>query len=48
MCPNECPGLPDVWGSEFDKLYTSYETAGKGRKTFKARELWQAIIDAQI
>lgn len=48
MCPNECPGLPDVWGEEFDSLYTSYEKSGKGRKTIKARELWQAIIDAQI
>jgi len=25
MCPNECPGLPDVWGEKFDDLYTTYE-----------------------
>lgn len=25
MCPNECPGLSDCWGEEFEKLYTSYE-----------------------
>jgi ribonucleoside-diphosphate reductase alpha chain len=37
MCPNECPGLQDVWGEEFDALYTGYEQSGKGRKTFKAR-----------
>lgn len=22
FCPNEGPGLADVWGDEFDKLYT--------------------------
>ena len=22
MCPAECPGLADVWGEEFEKLYT--------------------------
>lgn len=48
MCPNECPGLPEVWGDEFEKLYMFYEQNGKGRKSIKARDLWQAIIDAQI
>lgn len=48
MCPNECPGLPDTWGKEFNKLYTKYEKEGKGRKTVKARDLWGKIIDAQI
>jgi ribonucleotide reductase alpha subunit len=48
MCPNECPGLQDVWGEEFNALYTKYETEKKGRKTFKARELWQAIVDSQV
>ena len=37
MCPNECPGLQDVWGEEFIALYTKYEAEKKGRKTFKAR-----------
>ncbi len=48
MCPNECPGLCDVYGDEFDALYTSYENAGKGRKTIKARELWEKILESQI
>lgn len=48
MCPNECPGLCEVYGEEFDALYTSYETAGKGRKTIKARELWEKILESQI
>ncbi|WP_395045118.1 ribonucleoside-diphosphate reductase subunit alpha [Flavobacterium sp.] len=48
MCPNECAGLCDVYGDEFEALYTSYETAGKGRKTVKARELWEKILESQI
>ncbi|WP_396142265.1 ribonucleoside-diphosphate reductase subunit alpha [Flavobacterium sp.] len=48
MCPNECPGLDDVYGDEFEALYTSYEAQGKGRKTIKARELWEKILESQI
>ncbi|KAH9492642.1 Ribonucleoside-diphosphate reductase large subunit [Bulinus truncatus] len=47
MCPNECPGLADVWGEEFEKLYTKYEAEGKGKKTVKAQKLWYAIIESQ-
>jgi ribonucleoside-diphosphate reductase alpha chain len=48
MCPNECPGLYDVYGDEFEKMYESYEAQGKGRKTIKARELWEKILESQI
>ncbi len=24
MCPNECPGLEDVWGDDYEKLYEKY------------------------
>jgi len=48
MCPDECPGLADVYGDEFVKLYTKYELAGKGRKTMKARDLWFQVLDAQM
>jgi ribonucleoside-diphosphate reductase alpha chain len=48
MCPNECPGLSDCHSTEFEALYTKYEAEGKFRKQIKARELWAAIIDAQI
>ncbi|OWT38985.1 ribonucleoside-diphosphate reductase large subunit [Cryptococcus neoformans] len=47
MCPAECPGLADVYGEEFEKLYESYERQGKGRKTIKAQKLWFAILEAQ-
>ena len=48
FCPNEAPGLQDVWGDEFEKLYTQYEREGRARSTFKAQKLWFAIIDSQI
>jgi ribonucleoside-diphosphate reductase alpha chain len=48
MCPNECPGLSDCHSEEFEKLYTKYEEEGRFRRQIKARELWAAIIEAQI
>ncbi len=48
FCPNEAPGLFDVYGAEFKELYERYEREGKARKTIRAQELWFAILDAQI
>ena len=48
MCPNECPGMDEVHSDEFEALYTKYEAEGKGRKTIKARELWEKILESQI
>ena len=48
MCPNECPGMADVHSDVFEALYVKYETEGKGRKTIKARELWEKILESQI
>ena len=48
MCPNECPGLYDCHSEEFEKLYLKYESDQKGRKTIKARELWEKILESQI
>ncbi|MBL7943303.1 MAG: ribonucleoside-diphosphate reductase subunit alpha [Flavobacteriales bacterium] len=48
MCPNECPGLADSWGEEFEALYTKYEREGKGRATIKAQELWFKVLESQI
>jgi len=48
MCPNECPGLADCWGEEFEKLYEKYEAEGKGKKTVKAQQLWFAILESQV
>ena len=48
MCPDECPGLADVHNDDFVTLYESYEAAGRGRKTVKARDLWFQVLDAQM
>ncbi|MBK8110208.1 MAG: ribonucleoside-diphosphate reductase subunit alpha [Saprospiraceae bacterium] len=48
FCPNEAPGLPEVYGDEFEALYTQYEREGRARQTVKAQELWFAILDSQI
>ncbi|MEM7037379.1 MAG: ribonucleoside-diphosphate reductase subunit alpha [Bacteroidota bacterium] len=48
FCPNEAPGLHDVWGGEFEALYHKYETEGRARKTVKAQELWFKILESQI
>lgn len=47
MCPNECPGLDEVYGEEFEALYEKYEREGRGRRTIKAQKLWYAILEAQ-
>jgi ribonucleoside-diphosphate reductase alpha subunit len=47
FCPNEAPGLADVWGDEFERMYTEYERAGKARKTMPARTLWEKILESQ-
>ena len=48
MCPNECPGMADVHSEAFEEKYLQYEADGKGRKTIKARELWEKILESQI
>jgi ribonucleoside-diphosphate reductase alpha chain len=48
MCPHECPGLSDTYGTDFEALYTQYEQEGKGRKTVKAQDLWFKILESQI
>ena len=48
MCPDECPGLSDVYGEKFVELYEKYESDGRGRVTLDARELWFQILDSQM
>lgn len=48
FCPNEAKGLYDVWGEEFNELYTKYEKQGLARRVIKAQSLWFAIINSQI
>jgi ribonucleoside-diphosphate reductase alpha chain len=48
FCPNEAPGLADVWGEEFERLYDKYEKEGKFRRQVKAQDLWFEILESQI
>ena len=48
MCPHECPGLPDVYGEEFNELYRMYVAQGRFKKAVKAREVWDAILKSQV
>uniref|UniRef100_A0A1B6I7L4 Ribonucleoside-diphosphate reductase n=1 Tax=Homalodisca liturata TaxID=320908 RepID=A0A1B6I7L4_9HEMI len=48
MCPHKCPGLADCWGEEFEKLYTKYESEGRYTRQVQARQLFFAILDAQV
>merc|ERR1712232_630780 len=54
FCPNEAfdqvsgKGLIDVWGEEFETMYTKLESEGKGRKTVKAQQLWFRILESQM
>jgi ribonucleoside-diphosphate reductase alpha subunit len=48
FCPDEAPGLSDVYGEEFEALYTKYEKEGRARKTLSAQKLWFQTLDAQM
>lgn len=48
MCPDECPGLTDVYGDEFEKLYWSYVEQKRYKRVVKAQEVWTRILDSQI
>ncbi|MAR50992.1 MAG: ribonucleoside-diphosphate reductase subunit alpha [Rhodobacteraceae bacterium] len=48
MCPDKSPGLSDVYGENFKKLYEQYEDEGRGISVVKARDIWYKILDSQI
>ena len=48
FCPNEAPGLAEVWGDKFNELYTRYEREGRGRKQVSAQKLWFSMLDSQM
>lgn len=48
MCPDKCPGLPDVYGEDFNKLYNKYIEEEKYNKKINARDLWDAVISSQV
>lgn len=48
FCPDQCPGLADVYGDDFNKLFEQYENEGKARQTIKARKLFISILESQM
>ena len=48
FCPNEAPGLSDVYGDAYEKLYLQYVEEKRYRKKMTARELWFQILDSQM
>lgn len=48
FCPSIAPGLPDVIGEDFRRLYETYEREKRYTKQVKARELWSEILRSQI
>ncbi|MGC1244518.1 MAG: ribonucleoside-diphosphate reductase subunit alpha [Chryseosolibacter sp.] len=48
FCPNEAPGLAEVWGEDFERLYLKYESENKFRKQVKAQDLWFEVLESQI
>jgi ribonucleoside-diphosphate reductase alpha chain len=48
FCPDECPGLSDVYGDAFETLYHKYESEGREKCKLKARDLWFKILDSQM
>jgi len=47
FCPSIAPGLFNVYGSDFDVLYTKYENEGLANKVVKAQDVWSAILKSQ-
>jgi ribonucleoside-diphosphate reductase alpha subunit len=47
FCPDKAPGLSDVYGDEFEKLYTQYEEEGRANEVILAADIWKAIIKSQ-
>jgi len=48
MCPHECPGLPEVYGEQFNELYRMYVAQGRFKKKVRAREVWDAVLKSQV
>ena len=47
FCPDKARGLSDVYGKEFEELYTKYEEEGLANTTLPAADLWKAILRSQ-
>lgn len=48
MSPDECPGLNEVYGKEFEALYNKYVSEGKYREKVKALDIWERVLVSQL
>lgn len=48
MCPDQSPGLADVYGEEFNRLYEQYEREGRYVRQVNAQDIWFRIMETQI
>ena len=48
FCPDEAPGLENVWGDEFRALYAKYVAEGRAKRKVSAQKLWFQILDTQM
>ncbi len=46
--PDECRGLSDAYGEDYEKLYLKYESEGKAKSTIESRKIWNAMLSSQI
>jgi ribonucleoside-diphosphate reductase alpha subunit len=47
FCPDQCPGLSDAYGDEYERLYLEYESVHKYHNQVKARDIWKMIFESQ-
>jgi ribonucleoside-diphosphate reductase alpha chain/ribonucleoside-diphosphate reductase subunit M1 len=48
MCPDDSPGLADVYGDKFNELYRMYVAQGRFKRVVKARDIWNSLIKSQV
>lgn len=48
MDPDECSGLTDTYGEDYEKLYWKYVEENKYRRKVKAQDIWMKILESQI
>jgi ribonucleoside-diphosphate reductase alpha chain/ribonucleoside-diphosphate reductase subunit M1 len=48
MCPDDSPGLADVYGDQFNELYRMYVAQGRFKRVVKARDIWNSLIKSQV
>jgi ribonucleotide reductase alpha subunit len=46
--PDMCPGLNDVYGEEYERLYLSYEAKGLAKSTYNIADIMEAIVESQM